>query len=173
VPRYVSRPRNVGDATTSGLELEAKFRASDVVSTLPKVDVRLNGSVFRSRVKQVPGPDNRLDQQPSATVNAGFDHRIGPVAYGGNVNWVPGYGTRLSETQTASASRKVVVDTYAAWTVNPNLTLRLSANNLAALDDVATSRVDGPDASGLAVRESTTVTQPSRLSVQLRVEMKL
>ena len=175
VPRYVSRPRNVGDATTSGLELEAKFRASDVAAALPRVDVRLNTSLFRSRVKEVPGPDNRLDQQPSATANAGFDYRMAgrPVSFGGNVNVTPGYTARLSETQTASTSRRVVVDAYAAWTVNPNLMLRMTASNLAALDDVAVSRVDGPDASGLPVRESTTVSQSTRLSLQLRVEMKL
>lgn len=175
VPRYVSRPRNVGDASVTGLELEAKFRASEVLASLPRTDVRLNASAFRSRVQQVSGPDNRLDGQPSATANAGFDHRLAgvPIAFGGNVNWIPGFSTRLSETQTASQSRKLVVDAYAAWTVGPHLTLRLSASNLAALDDVAVSRVDGPDASGLTVRESSTTVQPTRLSVQLRAEMKL
>ena len=175
VPRYVSRPRNVGDASTSGLELEAKFRASDVVASLPRIDVRLNGSVFRSRVKDVSGPDNRLDQQPGGTANAGFDYRMAglPILIGGNVNVTPGYTTRLSETQTASTGRRVVVDAYAAWTVNPNLTVRFSGSNLAALDDVSVSRVDGPDASGLPVRESTTVAQKSRASLQVRVEMKL
>jgi iron complex outermembrane receptor protein len=65
VPRYVSRAQNVGDAVTQGLELEAKFRASDVIEGAPRIDVRANTSVFSSRVKGVPGPDNRLDQHPT------------------------------------------------------------------------------------------------------------
>ena len=64
VPRWVSRPQNIGDAVTQGLELEAKFRLSDLWPTRRALDVRANASFFRSRVKSVPGPDNRLDQQP-------------------------------------------------------------------------------------------------------------
>ena len=75
--RYVSRPQNIGDAVTQGLELEAKFRLSDVMGeNAPKVDVRANASLFRSRVKSVPGPDNRLDQQPDYTANLGADYRV-------------------------------------------------------------------------------------------------
>ncbi|HEY0821360.1 MAG TPA: TonB-dependent receptor, partial [Rhizobacter sp.] len=44
--RYVTRIQNVGDATTQGLELEAKFRLSDLVSGAPGVELRANGSVF-------------------------------------------------------------------------------------------------------------------------------
>ncbi len=45
VPRYVSRTQNVGDAVTQGLELEAKFRASDVIEGAPRIDVRANTSI--------------------------------------------------------------------------------------------------------------------------------
>ena len=58
-----------------------------------RIDLRGNASLFRSRVQQVPGPDNRLDQQPDYTVNLGADYRVVglPVTLGGNLNWTPGY----------------------------------------------------------------------------------
>ncbi|HET9644187.1 MAG TPA: TonB-dependent receptor, partial [Burkholderiaceae bacterium] len=99
--RFVSRPRNVGNAITQGLELEAKFRLDQMMSDAPHVDVRSNLSLFRSRVRGVPGPDNRLDEQPGATANLGADYRWRglPLTLGGNLNWTPGYTTRLSDAQ--------------------------------------------------------------------------
>jgi iron complex outermembrane receptor protein len=64
-PRYVSRPQNIGDAVTQGIELEAKFRLSDLVAEAPRVDVRSNASVFRSRVKSVPGPTTGSTSSPT------------------------------------------------------------------------------------------------------------
>jgi iron complex outermembrane receptor protein len=133
-PRYVSRPQNIGDAVTQGVELEAKFRLGDVMGgdSAPKVDVRANASLFRSRVKSVPGPDNRLDQQPDCTANLGADHRVPgwPLTLGGNLNWTPGYETRVSELQTARQGRKLVIDAYGLWVFSPTLQLRVTASNL-------------------------------------------
>ena len=61
VQRYVSRPQNVGDAMTRGVELEAKFRLDQAFSGAAPVEVRSNLSLFNSRVQQVPAPDNRLE----------------------------------------------------------------------------------------------------------------
>jgi outer membrane receptor for ferrienterochelin and colicins len=175
VPRYVLRVQNVGDAVTQGLELEAKFRVSDLWAAAPKVDVRANASFFASRVRAVPGPDNRLDQQPDATANVGADYRFTglPLTLGGNLNWTPGYTTRLSDVQTASIGRKLGVDAYALWVFNPALQMRLSLSNLDARDYVYGSAVDGPDFRGVAVRETAQTTQPTFVNVQLRLEMKL
>jgi outer membrane receptor for ferrienterochelin and colicins len=64
--RYVSRPKNLGRAVTQGIELEAKFRLDQLFDGAPPVELRNNLSLFHSRVAQVPGPDNRLDEQPRA-----------------------------------------------------------------------------------------------------------
>ena len=175
VPRYVSRAQNVGDAVTQGLELEAKFRASDVIEGAPRIDVRANGSVFSSRVKSVPGPDNRIDQQPDYTANLGADYRfVGlPLMVGGNLNWTPGYTTRLTDVQTASIGKKLVVDAYGLWTFNPALALRLSLSNLDPHDYLTGSSVDGPDIQGIPVRETSQTRAPTFINVQLRLEMKL
>jgi outer membrane receptor for ferrienterochelin and colicins len=74
--RWVSSPQNVGDAVTQGVELEAKFRLNQAWAEAWPVDIRSNLSFFRSKVKDVPGPNNRLDQQPSMTANLGGDYRL-------------------------------------------------------------------------------------------------
>jgi iron complex outermembrane receptor protein len=175
VPRYVLRPRNIGEAMTQGIELEAKFRASDLWPTAPRIDVRANASAFSSRVESVGGPDNRLDQQPGYTANLGADYRLRglPLTIGGNANWTPGYTTRLSETQTAFIGRKLVFDAYALWVLNPALQLRLTLSNLDPDEYVFAGSVDGPDAQGVPVRETSRTTQPTHLHTQLRLEMKL
>jgi iron complex outermembrane receptor protein len=165
-PRFVSRPRNIGNAVTQGLELEAKFRLDQMMSSAPAVDVRSNFSVFRSRVRSVPGPDNRLDQQPRATANLGADYhwRRLPLTLGGNLNWTPGYTTRLSDTQLAMQGRKRVLDAYALWTFSPATQLRLSASNLAPLDYSYASVLGN---------ESAQTVMPSHVNWQLRLELKL
>ena len=173
--RYVLRPENVGDATTEGVELEAKFRMSDVWPDAPRVDVRGNASFFRSRVRGVPGPDNRLDQQPDYTANLGLDYRVPgrPFTLGGNLNWTPGYLTRISDVQTATIGKKLVADVYGLWTFSPTLALRVTASNLAAADYFFGSAVDGPDLQRVPVRESSRTTAPTFVNLQLRLEMKL
>ena len=169
-PRYVSRPQNVGNAVTQGIELEAKFRLSELLVDAPKLDLRANASVFRSRVKSVPGPDNRLDQQPGFTANLGADYRLPglPLSLGGNLNWTPGYSTRLSDVQTAEQGRKVVADAYVLWVFSPTLQLRTSFSNLDPRDHVSGgSVVDG------GVRETSQATAPTYLNVQVRLEIKL
>jgi outer membrane receptor for ferrienterochelin and colicins len=162
----VSRPQNIGVATTQGLELEAKFRLTELVTEAPALDIRANASLFRSRVASVPGPDNRLDQQPAGTANLGADYRLPgwPLTVGANLNWTPGYTTRLSENQWLIQSRKRVVDAYALWTLSPQWRLRLSANNLGPEDAVSTS----------AVAQETAVTRAeTALNWRLQLEIKL
>jgi iron complex outermembrane receptor protein len=175
VPRWVSRPQNVGDAWTSGLELEAKFRLSEVMADAPPLELRTNVSFFRSRVKSVPGPDNRLDQQPDMTANLGADYRFRgvPLTLGGNVNATPGYDTRLSPEQTTTVGDRLVFDAYALWTFRPGLALRLSATNLAPRDYTTGGSLDFDSALGAATRETTRTTSTTYTQWQLRLEMKL
>ncbi|NML14088.1 TonB-dependent receptor plug domain-containing protein [Azohydromonas caseinilytica] len=168
--RWVNRPRNVGDATVQGLELEAKFALREFMAQAPALDLRGNVSFFRSRVHDVPGPDNRVDQQPGMTANLGADWKLRsvPLTLGANFNWTPGYVTRLSATEFARQGRKPVFDAYALWNFNPNLALRLSATNLTTPDYL---RGSGVEAAGVS-EFSQTVTR-SDVDWLLRLEMKL
>lgn len=174
-PRWVSRPQNIGSAVTQGVELEAKFRLSDLFVDAPRVDIRANASVFRSRVKSVPGPDNRLDQQPDGTANLGADYKLGgsPLTIGGNLNWTPAYDTRVSEDQTAYQGRKLIVDAYALWVFSPTVQVRVTASNLAPHDYLTGGSLDFDNLGGVPVRETATTTAPTYLNLQMRLEIKL
>jgi iron complex outermembrane receptor protein len=170
VQRWVARPRNIGNATTYGVELEAKFRLDQFVKDALPVNIRTNLSLFRSRVDQIPGPHNTLDQQPPGTANLGFDYRLRslPLTVGGNVNYTPTYEIQQTELQLTDLDRKRVADAFALWTFNPEVGLRLSASNLAPLNYFTGSVI----ATNQAVITSRSG-GPSYTLWQLRLEMKL
>jgi iron complex outermembrane receptor protein len=165
-PRYVARPQNVGKATTQGIELEARLRLNEMIEEAPAVDLRANLSLFRSSVDSVPGPDNRLDQQPQGTANIGADYRWTgtPLTIGGNFNITPGYTTRLSETQWIVQSPKRVLDAYVLWSINPSMRLRVTASNLLHQGNETVSMVDEETADTLS---------PSFVNWRVQLELKL
>jgi iron complex outermembrane receptor protein len=168
--RCVSSPQNVGDAVTQGIELEAKFRLNQALAEAWPVDIRSNVSFFRSKVKDVPGPDNRLDQQPSMTANLGADYRLRgmPLTLGGNVNWNPDYDTRRSQEQLSYQGIKRVVDVYGLWRFSAATALRLTVSNLLPRDyETATTFTTG------AQSETARTTDRNWRNIQLRLEMKI
>ena len=175
VPRWVSRMQNVGDADTRGIELEAKMRLSDLLAEAPKVDLRSNASLFASKVRGVPGPDNRLDQQPDGTLNLGADYRLSgwPLSVGANLNWTPGYTTRLSDAQTARIGSKRVADAFVLWHINPSYQLRVSASNLAPRDYLTGGALYAVNPLGQSVRTTTQSVAPSSTNLLIRLEIKL
>ena len=130
--RWLSSPQNISEAITEGVELEAKFRMSQWIADAPQIDLRNNVSFYRSRVLSIMGPDNRLDQQPSMTANLGADYRLksAPLTIGGNVNYNPGYSTRLSAQQLTTVSQKQVMDVYGLWRLDSSTAWRLTLSNL-------------------------------------------
>ena len=147
VPRWVSRPRNIGNATTMGLELEAKFRLDEFIADAWAVNVRSNLSLFSSRVDGIPGPNNTLDQQPRGTANLGFDYRLRslPLSLGASLNYTPSTTIQQTLMQQSSSSKKVVSDAFALWVVNPTTQLRVSATNLSPLNYATGSVITTPD----------------------------
>lgn len=150
VARWVSKPINISKAQTTGLELELKGRASELMPTLfdPKTALNLRGSVsfYHSKVKALPGPDNRLDGQQPWSGNVGFDYRLSglPVTTGANLTFTPGYATRQTQTQLLEQSRNRALDLFAQWAITPKTSVRISANNLAPLNtQTRTSLTDG------------------------------
>ena len=168
--RYVASPANVGDAVTQGIELEAKFRLNQWIADAWPVDVRSNVSFFQSHVKDVPGPNNRLDQQPSSTGNLGGDYRLRslPLTVGGNFNWNPAYDTRRTQEQTTYQGAKRVLDLYGLWRLSPSAGLRLTVSNLVPLDYVT-----GSSFSANGQTESARTTARNWQNIQLRLEMKI
>ncbi|MFM2066326.1 MAG: hypothetical protein RLZZ584_1235 [Pseudomonadota bacterium] len=183
--RWIAQPRNVGTARSSGVELEAKFRLAELWrdGVAPNVDLRSNLSLFRSSVSGVDGPDNRLDQQPRASMNLGGDWKLAasPLSLGGNYNWTPAGHVTLSSdaasggtSQSVSSNARRVVDAYALWTFSPAVQLRLSGANLLARDTVDTRDVLGSAGAGggPSLEQAGTAARTYRVWT-LRLELKL
>lgn len=142
-PRWVSQPLNFSKAQTSGLELEVKGRAAELLPTLfdakTPLNLRSSLSFYRSRVAALPGPNNRLDgQQPwSGTFGADYRFTDKPLTLGGSLAFTPGYLTQQTAQQWLDQSRTRSLDLFAQWVFSRSLSLRVSANNLAPLDSLS------------------------------------
>jgi iron complex outermembrane receptor protein len=162
-PRWVSRPRNMEGARTTGVEFEVKARLDEVWEDAPPelqpMLLRLNVAVFDSRVKGVPGRDNRLDQQPRGSLNFGIDHRwkaLGRHFGGGfNVNVVPATRVQQTETLRHEETARRQFDAYLSWSSGSSrdgINWRLSMANLLPRD--AESRAEGLDRERQRLTES-------------------
>ena len=142
-PRWVSQPVNFSKAQTSGLELEVKGRAGELLPAVfeAKTPLNLRGalSFYRSRVAALSGPNNRLDGQQPWSGTAGFDYRFAdqPLTVGGSLAVTPGYLTQQMAQQFLDQSRTRSLDVFAQWIFSPSLSMRLSATNLAPLDSLS------------------------------------
>jgi iron complex outermembrane receptor protein len=168
--RWVSRPQNVGKATTYGVELEAKVRFDEIIDDAIPLSLRTNLSLFDSQVEGVPGPNNRLEGQPRGTANFGADYRLRglPLSIGGSVNYTPSYALQLSDIQSSTVSAKVVSDVFVLWFINPGTQLRVSASNLTPRDYITTSSLINGTQS-----QNSENTNPSSVNWGIRLEMKL
>ncbi len=166
--RWVSRSQNIGDANTQGLELDAKLRLDEGLADALPVTLRGNLGLYRSQVSGVPGPNNRIDQQPKLSLNLGGEYRLRsvPLTLGGNFSSVPGYAVQQTELQSATVDTTRVLDAYALWAVTPATRLRLSVSNAVPRHYITSSTVlasgqsqavvsNGPTYRVLAVRLET------------------
>lgn len=139
--RWTSQPINNGKASIRGLELEARVKAATMFSAPKGLTFHANATIARSRVDNVPGPDNRLDRQAPFTANVGFDHReaSSAMSFGGNLSSKSVGRARLSNTQAESRSAKRMLDLYANWRIDKSAQLRVAVSNVLQDSDTATS----------------------------------
>jgi iron complex outermembrane receptor protein len=169
-PRWVTRPQNIGDATTHGIEFDAKCQLDELMDGAPPLTLRTNLSVYGSTVSGVPGPYNRIDQQPRATANVGGDYKLRslPLTVGGNFNWIPPYTVQDTAIQSQGYDLTRVVDAYALWTVDRTTKLRLSLSNIVPRNYITTNTIVGNGQSQMV-----TANGPTYRVVGVRLEMKL
>ncbi len=170
LPRWVSRPQNIGDAVSQGLELDGKFRLDEVIAAAAPITVRSNLSVYASRVSGVPGPDNRIDRQPRASANLGGEYRLRslPLTLGGNFHWIPPYRVQQTDVQSQAYELTRVVDAFALWAIGSATKLRLSLSNLVPRNHVTTSAI-------VASGQTQTIVSngPTYRVISLRLEIRL
>lgn len=151
VQRYVVTPVNFSKARTTGLEVELKGRAGEllpsVFDTKTALNLRASLNYYRSRVDAVDGPDNRLDNQQPWSGNLGFDYRFGglPLSIGSSLAYTPGYLTRQTNLQSLEQSRVRSLDAFALWNFSRTMSLRVSANNIAPLDPASGTSFNSGD----------------------------
>lgn len=134
VPRWVSRPVNLGPARSAGLELELKGKLADLLPAqgLPAgLSVRASFSRYRSWVEGVPGPDNRLEGQQPWSATLGFDHQFTgqPVTVGASMVYTPGFAVQQTAAQRVEQSVRRQIDAYALVPFSRQVVLRVALNN--------------------------------------------
>jgi outer membrane receptor for ferrienterochelin and colicins len=151
VPRWVAMPINLSRADTSGLELEIKGRAGELMPSwfdpATALNLRLALSMYHSKVKDIPGPNNRLEQQQPWSVNLGLDYRLktAPVSIGASLAFTPGYEVQQTSLQALDTGRSRTIDAFAMWNVDKANTLRITANNFQALDQRSNTLLSNGD----------------------------
>ncbi|MDK2125590.1 TonB-dependent receptor plug domain-containing protein [Parachitinimonas caeni] len=138
--RWVSTPRNFSKAHVRGIELEAKFKLAEWWAAAPPLEVKANYSRYWSRVDGIPGPDNRLSDQATASANLGLDYRFTglPLTAGIQYNWAPEFRVRTSESQWRQVGSNRSVSSHLQWRFGNDARFKLSYTP--ALDDFVNRR---------------------------------
>ncbi|HET7548666.1 MAG TPA: TonB-dependent receptor [Usitatibacter sp.] len=166
---WITRPTNDGQAVSRGIELDAKLPLRTFFPGAPAIQLHGNASRHWSRVEAIPGPDNRLVQQPGFTANAGLDYEAAglPLSLGGNLTFTSGGAVRTATTTSVYRSRTRNLDLYALWKIDAKTKLRISGSNL--LGDDVLEVLDFFDESGSLQQTTTT---PVHRTVRALLEMQ-
>ncbi len=142
VQRWVSRPVNLSRARSSGVELEIKGKAGELLPEALRppagLSLRASLSAYRSTVDDIPGPDNRLEGQLPLSFTAGLDHAVAgtPLTWGFNLALTPAYEVQQTTDQRLAQGRARSLDAYLLWTFSRQVSFRVAGNNVWPLDDV-------------------------------------
>lgn len=147
VPRWVSRPSNLGRAHASGVELEIKGPGEQWLPAAfaPRSGFQLRSAlnVYRSAVEQIDDPDARLEGQPPWTASLGLDRL--PLkevfGYGASLTYTPAFATQQTDLQRLWRERVRRLDVYMTWRFSRELQLRVSAQNAVAVPTRSTSTI--------------------------------
>lgn len=173
VPRWVSRPINLGGARSSGLELELKGPAATWLGAwwteAPRtLQLRAAVSVYRSGVEQIDDPDARLEGQPPWQATLGLDWReLWPGwSLGASLAHTPAYTTAQTDRQHVWRGQAQRLDAYLLWRIARGASLRLAVNNLLAPDSLSSNAIE--DLDGFTAGAQTGRTTPAQFNASLQ-----
>lgn len=128
--RWVAFPANGGDATAWGLEMDARAGLRQLLAGAPAIDLRFNANLNRSKVDNVPGPDNRLDQQVPFSATLAADWKLDPRwTTGLSYTYRSGGPLRITATRGNLEAYRRELDMYVLWTPSKRNKLRLAISN--------------------------------------------
>lgn len=128
--RWIFMPENVGRADSRSLELDTKFPIKALA-----LDVRANVARNWSRVDDVPGPDNRMEQQIPLTANVGLDWKGGAWSAGGSFAFRAAAPVSSSIDRATYLPARRDLEAYAVWKMAPTVQLRVALANILREDD--------------------------------------
>jgi outer membrane receptor for ferrienterochelin and colicins len=177
VDRWVSRPRNLGEAQLIGLELEARGPAKmwgqwlgPWLGSQPGLELRASWSRYWSHLRDLPGPDNRLPGQPLWEAKLGLDARPAKSAlrYGLSLGFTKAGRYQTDPRAWADDGDRLSVEAYGVYTLGANRRLRLSLQDItrSATETRSTRRFDEGD-------RLDTERRAGRLRLSLRYEHTL
>ena len=139
--RWINKPFNNGNATSRSIEFDAKFPLQSVYATAPPIDFRFNIARNFSRVEEVPGPNNRLDQQVPLSGTLGLDYRMqgGMVTAGASYSFKSGGDVRVTTNQINYATPKRELEMYVLYKYTPKLQFRLRLANVLRQDTLTST----------------------------------
>jgi outer membrane receptor protein involved in Fe transport len=154
--RWVSRPRNLGNARSRSLEGELKF---------PWKHWKLAFSIGRhhSHVDSLPGPGNRLASQSPWTANALADYSSGAWAAGASYAFSTAGWSRLTQEQWSYGGVKRALEAYISYKPDAASKLRLTLLNLARPVEFQGTRYD---------QTESIMRVPSRARVRINYELR-
>ena len=166
--RWVMSPFNGGDATAWGIEMDSKFTLDQLIGGAPPLNVRFNVTRNWSNVDDVPGANNRINDQTRLSSSLSVDYRFSPAWSGGaSYTFKTGGPVRSAIHQIDSSAARRVLDLYALWNMSKATSLRLSLANLLRQDFVKGTEYF--DANG-DMRDVTR--RPSQATIRADLEMK-
>jgi outer membrane receptor protein involved in Fe transport len=167
---WISSPFNGGNAIVRGIEVEGRSKLPSLWTGASDVEVRAGVTRNLSRVKQVPSPGNRLNQQPSLTVSLGADYRPAqtPLTIGASFLFEKGDFFRSSETQSGRGPFKRNLDAYGLWALGKDTKFRLTFANLLKTPSVNTVLYDD-----VHLHQVRRVEAQSFVTIRLGIELRL
>ena len=164
---WVSTPINSGNARVFGVELEAKGKLRQLIGDAPDIAIRSGLTRNWSTVDRVPGPDNRLRDQPLFTATLGADYRLpgGSFTLGGSFAFERFGPVRSSVTQSSSSDDRRTLDVYGLWSFDKGTRVRLTLANLLKRAGVVKSTYSDP-----TVVQQQSVDSPSFRRIRLVFE---
>ena len=128
--RWVALPANGGDATAWGLEMDARAGLRQWHASAPAIDLRFSANLNRSRVDDVPGPHNLLDQQVPFSATLGADWKLDPRwTTGMSYTYRSGGPVRITATRGNVDAYRRQLDLYLQWLPSKRNKLRLAVTN--------------------------------------------
>ena len=153
--RWVTAPINAGSAHTIGLEIDSRVSLKKLVPSYADVDIRASASLNRSRVNNLPGPNNTFARQSPWTLQLGADYRLAavPVTLGSSLNINANQLTQVDQRRTFDRNAERGLDLYGLWRLSATNQLRLSINN--ALHPETLEYETFTDSSGIVYKNTT------------------